>query len=65
MNMEEEEVYHLSPKALLGEHGHDEVVRYMGTLKKTWKLPKNQEVAMMLAPDGKGLVFCAFQTGKE
>jgi hypothetical protein len=63
--MEEEEAYHLSPKALLGEHGHNEVARYMGTLKKAWKLPKNQAVAMMLAPDGKGLVFCALQTSGE
>lgn len=63
--MKEKEVYHLSPKALLGEHGHNELLRYMNTLKKAWELPPNQAVAVMLAPDGEGLVFCAFQTGKE
>jgi len=57
------EIYNLSPKGLLGESAHNELRRYMNTLKEAWKLPEGQAVAVMLAPDGEGLVFCAFQTG--
>jgi hypothetical protein len=63
--MKEKEFYHLSPKAVLGQNGHKELLRYMNVLKKTWELPPNQVVAVMLTPGGDELVFCAVQEGKE
>lgn len=59
------EIYHLSPKALLGEPTHNELLRYMNTLKDAWELSPKQAIAVVLAPGGEGLVFCALQTSQE